>query len=157
MCWVHIFDCIDFQEVLYLIFDVVVIELISHACSIICKSRRRGHGNYIKLFGPNHNEIYPKQYYNSKKPLLYCLLIMEWKHWPTCKTLKVMWTMFAMSFGPSFSSYKSKIIPRLQLTFHILPRYKDFIRVVLLEDIQFAVFPTQLLQNTSNLGPGIFL
>lgn len=43
------------------------------------------------------------------------------------------------------------------LTFNIISRDNNFIRSVLLEDLQFTVLATQVLQNTLKLRPGVFL
>lgn len=43
------------------------------------------------------------------------------------------------------------------LTFYILSRHNEFICVVLLVDLQFTVFTTELLNNTYNLHLGVFL
>lgn len=46
---------------------------------------------------------------------------------------------------------------RRRLTFYVLAKDQDFIRVVLLKDLQFTVDPTQVLQNTFNFRPGLLL
>lgn len=53
--------------------------------------------------------------------------------------------------------YIVSITTRMLLTFNIFSSYNDFVRVVLLVDIQLTVFTTQLLQNTFNLHFGVFL